>query len=904
MSECKKKLEMLSVKELIEDFRRVCPLPFEGVLTGQSVSSYIAYKLGLRPSFEFKDVDVFMDESTSEVPTEDSPEIAGTIPAANTAQGFQTGVIPLTQGVNVDSGEDSLKAALSRESMDTDYEDMVNDSGYSIKTIYEHEKLQVVVLCGQYYRAELDDDLTFSSAPARPEAAPTLLVPSSPEADAALADLAAFCHQHIIPTIKVEDDAVLIDRAFNWMILQSFDLNIVQVGVDLRTGELLYTAGFVHYLDTLQIVPVRGATSFRTLYRLLKKEAEGLGFVSDKDKGTLSGIVNVEAVQSIHRWAEKVAFKSITIDTKSMESVTPSFLEFVRYGTGLAAQHLVHPGAVNSVESSISREEWLRLPYTAPTFPEKHSNKRFSALSIVDALSCMKLGWLRLTTSDDLSKARRSYDLTIVPLTAENLTDYLATKESLPDTASGLNLLVVLDVEARHYYQLTLLESLANLVPLTTRMALRNDGYNTKMWPRLIEPVKSNLLKDNSSALIASSKRHAEARRAIIHSLCQYLGMLKEDRMDFGSFSEDSITEQGYQLIAIAAGVSAVLDPTTQVTSATGMYSWWRDHALLMLLSEMHLNHYSCPLRFKLLAGPYCDQGSPVFYPDANAHPLLFATVYDDYYHTFLGFNRNAFKQVTSRSALLAQFMEHREMDQYVSSGVSLEQLACLIQKTKHYLGSLGPTGEGLSDSVLSLLSGLGPVLYSCVEEPDAIMDAIKHWANVELHNQILTTNVIPLPPLDGALDLLTDDQVVSLAKTSAKEGREALSAMLSGYKVTELVTLTDLRREGAKMQHCVGGYGHSIRSNRCRILSIQGPLPEDRATAEWRIRLKNEATRTGVLKLRAKVTTQQLKAIQNTAPSPTTKLVTEVLALALASSESFQAWAASAMPSFEIDFR
>lgn len=55
--------------------------------------------------------------------------------------------------------------------------------------------------------------------------------------------------------------------------------------------------------------------------------------------------------------------------------------------------------------------------------------------------------------------------------------------------------------------------------------------------------------------------------------------------------------------------------------------------------------------------------------------------------------------------------------------------------------------------------------------------------------------------------------------------------------EVVDLNSQYELNREGAKLRHCVAGYGPQVRDRRSRIVSFRaGPGPHDRATAEWRL--------------------------------------------------------------------
>lgn len=55
--------------------------------------------------------------------------------------------------------------------------------------------------------------------------------------------------------------------------------------------------------------------------------------------------------------------------------------------------------------------------------------------------------------------------------------------------------------------------------------------------------------------------------------------------------------------------------------------------------------------------------------------------------------------------------------------------------------------------------------------------------------------------------------------------------------EVLDLISQYELNREGAKLRHCVAGYGPQVRERRCHIVSFRaGPGPYERATAEWRL--------------------------------------------------------------------
>lgn len=61
------------------------------------------------------------------------------------------------------------------------------------------------------------------------------------------------------------------------------------------------------------------------------------------------------------------------------------------------------------------------------------------------------------------------------------------------------------------------------------------------------------------------------------------------------------------------------------------------------------------------------------------------------------------------------------------------------------------------------------------------------------------------------------------------------LLTKVGNVEVHECLSQYDLNREGTKMGHCVAGYGSSVQTRRCRIVSFRsGPKATDWATAEW----------------------------------------------------------------------
>lgn len=109
--------------------------------------------------------------------------------------------------------------------------------------------------------------------------------------------------------------------------------------------------------------------------------------------------------------------------------------------------------------------------------------------------------------------------------------------------------------------------------------------------------------------------------------------------------------------------------------------------------------------------------------------------------------------------------------------------------------------------------------------------------------------------------------------------------------EVVQLLTQLELNAEGAKMSHCVAGYGPSVRSFRCRILSFRaGPRANQRATAEWVFKENRDAPAFCQVKREdgavlsvypLMVSGQQLRSVCNETPSRTLE---EAEALALES--------------------
>lgn len=64
------------------------------------------------------------------------------------------------------------------------------------------------------------------------------------------------------------------------------------------------------------------------------------------------------------------------------------------------------------------------------------------------------------------------------------------------------------------------------------------------------------------------------------------------------------------------------------------------------------------------------------------------------------------------------------------------------------------------------------------------------------------------------------------------------LQQSYAGVRVKELMTNMELKTEGTRMSHCVGGYSPSVRSGDCRIVSFtSGPSKLDSSTLELRVR-------------------------------------------------------------------
>lgn len=126
----------------------------------------------------------------------------------------------------------------------------------------------------------------------------------------------------------------------------------------------------------------------------------------------------------------------------------------------------------------------------------------------------------------------------------------------------------------------------------------------------------------------------------------------------------------------------------------------------------------------------------------------------------------------------------------------------------------------------------------------------------------------------------LTDEALVQ-AKFKELEGtKEPMVAPLglphrvNDVEVVDLVSQYDLNREGAKMSHCVAGYGPSVARNQCRIISFRsGPRATDWATAEWTFTEDRKATPLESFDndkhiYPLKVSLSQLRSHANTVPS------------------------------------
>lgn len=109
-----------------------------------------------------------------------------------------------------------------------------------------------------------------------------------------------------------------------------------------------------------------------------------------------------------------------------------------------------------------------------------------------------------------------------------------------------------------------------------------------------------------------------------------------------------------------------------------------------------------------------------------------------------------------------------------------------------------------------------------------------------------------------------------------------ALPAVFAGFKVRELVTSGELRREGRDMKHCVGGYRWAIQGNHARIVQIRRYTPGDKS--EWSTvefhdakasrRGGSRATTKGAFGSRAKLVVSQHKGRFNEEPADSNKAV------------------------------
>lgn len=124
------------------------------------------------------------------------------------------------------------------------------------------------------------------------------------------------------------------------------------------------------------------------------------------------------------------------------------------------------------------------------------------------------------------------------------------------------------------------------------------------------------------------------------------------------------------------------------------------------------------------------------------------------------------------------------------------------------------------------------------------------------------------------------NDEALMQAKFKALEGtkepmieRLDLPAKVGAVEVVELVSQYDLNREGAKMSHCVAGYGPAVARHQCRIISFRaGPKATDWATAEWTFSEDRKATPLQSFDgdrhiYPLKVVLSQLRSHANTAP-------------------------------------
>lgn len=916
----KQKLAELSVAEIIEEFRKITPLPHQGVLTGQSLSSYIAYKLGVIPEFKFKDVDVFVDSETID---EDDEYIflPGTLPDNSVPSGFRKAGIPLTPPNTGRTKESTLNGALSRTRVDPDYEDLINEAGYRIEDIYENGHLQIVALRQSHDGEEPSMDTILN------QKAATLSVTSpihfSTESQSDLDALVAACQEVIVPYAQQSEsdqEIALLHKAFQWMIVQSFDLNLVQVGIDLYSKELCYTEGFVHYLETRQIIPVRGNSALRTLYRLLKKEGEGLGFVSESVKQTLAGVINTTELSHLYKKLKKTgpSFVPVVLDDTSFDQLAPATKRFLD-----VIWHLSVPRELGwDLSSDDGLKCWTSFLRECSYLSETYARRDQSQQSLSDALGYIKLGWVKASRPDEATDTVPSeWRVTIVPLTTENMAEFVQEVADLNNRKYST--LIVTSIEPEDMYKLSALDLATQIMKPRLSAALTLDltygtaKFNTTSWFQFASGLEE-LFKENQNlfekplwaprypAPVASSVTCG--LDFVVRQLFSFAGCLQKEYATADAFSFSHLTEQGKFLTVMSHCTKKPhMDASDDaaVIAESGYFAFMRDHIAMATMKDW--THYSLPLRWSMLQETF-EVESAFFYGTSAYYPILLAKVWNDYYWAFFGFNRQAFKSVQHRSKTLSLMSEHTELCDFLYVGFDMTDLLQLKSKLSSVLNHLGPIGKDLAESPWNLLTDLAAqVLAASRKEgtPD-ISRTVVEWLSHEMHQQILTSDPIPLPTLTELVDIVGVHDLAVAIGSSPEQVSSFLNTLSAKYAFVELTDAAALRREGSRMHHCVGGYASKVKQNRSRIISIRGPSKAESATAEWNFKMEKKKSQLVIdsdKPGRVMLDSCQLRSISNTAPTPEVVMLNKILLLACnhPENESVQSWIQSLSSSLPI---
>lgn len=200
-----------------------------------------------------------------------------------------------------------------------------------------------------------------------------------------------------------------------------------------------------------------------------------------------------------------------------------------------------------------------------------------------------------------------------------------------------------------------------------------------------------------------------------------------------------------------------------------------------------------------------------------------------------------ASKLIQTRRALFDQFIAHLEKSAFPDVA-------------RHYRGNLGVHGDDYLEGI-ETSHGLTELLLANIGHAEVREGGLSF---LSFGNQIAVLRLVKtmlkqndLADNWGVLahrspswlaGLLTNTLPLSAA-IARMRGSDApmveplpLPSECLGAAVRELRSVNELRAEGNRMRHCVGGYGDAVESGRSRILSLSlGPKATDCSTVEWR---------------------------------------------------------------------